>query len=282
MLSVVTGWPKDIGDEMITNPNIDLITFTGGVPVGKLIASKAGYKRQVLELGGNDPLIILNDLSDDDLAKAADLAVAGATKNSGQRCTAVKRILVVESVADQFAELVLAKAKKLKAGDPMDPNTDIGTVIHDGAAKSFEARVNAAVEAGAKLLLGNDRKGALFPATVVDHVPYDCELVKEETFGPVIPIIRCPNDIADVIRISNSTAFGLSSGVCTNRLDYITRFINELDVGTVNIWEVPGYRIEMSPFGGIKDSGLGYKEGVWEAMKSYTNVKTYSLPWPQG
>ena len=96
MLSIVTGWPKDIGDEMITNPNIDLITFTGGVPVGKMIALKAGYRRQVLELGGNDPLIILNDLSDDDLAKAADLAVAGATRNSGQRCTAVKRILVKE------------------------------------------------------------------------------------------------------------------------------------------------------------------------------------------
>src|SRR5690606_23647850 len=235
------------------------------------IADKAGYKRLILELGGNDPLIVMEDA---DLEKAAELAVQGATKNSGQRCTAVKRILVVEKVADQFAELVLGKAKKLNSGDPMDPATDIGTVIHDGAAKLFEGRVNAAVEAGAKLLHGNDRKGALYPATVVDHVPYDCELVKEETFGPVIPIIRCPNEISEVIRISNSTAFGLSSGVCTNRLDYVTRFVNELHVGTVNIWEVPGYRIEMSPFGGIKDSGLGYKEGVWEAMKSYTNIKT--------
>jgi acyl-CoA reductase-like NAD-dependent aldehyde dehydrogenase len=95
----------------------------------------------------------------------------------------------------------------------------------------------------------------------------------------VIPIVRTPNDIESVIKISNSTAFGLSSGVCTNRLDYITRFVNELDVGTVNVWEVPGFRIEMSPFGGIKDSGLGYKEGVQEAMKSFTNLKTYSLPW---
>ena len=109
-------------------------------------------------------------------------------------------------------------------------------------------------------------------------MPYDCELVREETFGPAIPMIRV-KDIDDAIRVSNSTAYGLSSGVCTNRLDYITRFVNELRVGTVNIWEVPGYRIEMSPFGGIKDSGLGYKEGVLEAMKSFTNVKTYSLPW---
>ena len=141
-------------------------------------------------------------------------------------------------------------------------------------------RVDDAVAKGAKLLHGAKREGALFPPTVVDHVPYDCELVREETFGPVIPIIRCPDDIDGVIRISNSTAYGLSSGVCTNRLDYITRFVTELEVGTVNVWEVPGYRIEMSPFGGIKDSGLGYKEGVVEAMKSFTNVRTYSLPWP--
>ncbi len=277
MLSVVTGNPSTMGDAMITDPDCDLITFTGSVKVGKYIADKAGYRRIVLELGGNDPLIVMEDA---DLDKAAELAVTGATKNSGQRCTAVKRILVVNKVADEFSRLVLEKARKLKAGDPMDPSTDVGTVIHEGAAKSFERRVNDAVAKGAKLLHGNNREGALYPPTVVDHVPPEAELVHEETFGPVIPIIRCPDDIAQVIRISNSTAYGLSSGVCTNRLDYITRFINELEVGTVNVWEVPGYRIEMSPFGGIKDSGLGYKEGVVEAMKSFTNVKTYSLPWP--
>jgi putative phosphonoacetaldehyde dehydrogenase len=277
MLSVVTGNPSTMGDAMITDPDCDLVTFTGSVRVGKHIAATAGYKRIVLELGGNDPLIVMEDA---DLDKAAELAVAGATKNSGQRCTAVKRILVVNRIADEFSKLVLARAKKLKAGDPMDPSTDVGTVIHEGAAKTFERRVDDAVQKGAVLLHGNNRQGALYPPTVVDKVPYDCELVHEETFGPVIPIIRCPDDIGQVIRISNATAYGLSSGVCTNRLDYITRFINELDVGTVNVWEVPGYRIEMSPFGGIKDSGLGYKEGVVEAMKSFTNVKTYSLPWP--
>ena len=142
----------------------------------------------------------------------------------------------------------------------------------------FECRVNEAVELGAELLLGNERQGALYSPTVLDHVPFDCELVREETFGPPIPIIRV-SDADDAIRVANSTAFGLSSGVCTNRLDYVTRFVNELRTGTVNIWEVPGYRIEMSPFGGVKDSGLGYKEGVIEAMRSYTNVKTFSLPW---
>ena len=161
----------------------------------------------------------------------------------------------------------------------MDPDTDVGTVINEKSAALFERRVEDALSLGAKKLHGETRRGALFPPTVVDHVPHDCELVREETFGPVIPIIRCA-DVDELIRVSNSTAFGLSSGVCTNDLTLITRFVNELEVGTVNIWEVPGYRIEMSPFGGIKDSGLGYKEGVIEAMRSYTNVKTYSLPWP--
>jgi putative phosphonoacetaldehyde dehydrogenase len=280
MVQMVTGLPDKIGDEMITNPDISLITFTGGVKVGKLIANKAGYKRAALELGGNDPLIICDDLSDSDLDKAAELAVQGATKNSGQRCTAVKRILVMERVADSFVEKVLAKAKKIKFGDPMDPDTDLGTVVHEQAAALFERRVLMAEEQGAKILYHPARQGALLPPIVVDFVPHASELVLEETFGPIIPIIRVPNDVEQVIEISNSTAFGLSSGVCTNRLDRITAFIEGLDVGTVNIWEVPGYRIEMSPFGGIKDSGNGIKEGVLEAMKFFTNVKTYSLPWP--
>jgi putative phosphonoacetaldehyde dehydrogenase len=282
MLSVVTGLPGDIGDEMITNPNIDLITFTGGVPVGKLIASKAGYRRQVLELGGNDPLIILDDLSDDDLKKAAELALLGATKNSGQRCTAVKRILCQESVADRFVPMVLERAKRIRFGDPMDPETELGTVVHAEAAALFEARVYKAAEEGAEVLYDPGRQGALLPPIVVDRVPHGSDLVMEETFGPVVPVIRVPDDDEAVIGISNSTAFGLSAGVCTNDFGRMQRFIAGLKVGTVNIWEVPGYRIEMSPFGGIKDSGNGYKEGVIEAMKSFTNVKTFSLPWIHG
>ena len=280
MFQVVTGMPNDIGDEMVTNPDIELITFTGGVTVGKLIATKAGYKRAALELGGNDPLIICDDLSDGDLDRAAELAVAGATKNSGQRCTAVKRILCMEKVADAFVSKVLEKVQKIKFGDPMNPDTDLGTVVHEQAAALFEQRVLKAAEQGAKILYHPERKGALLPPITVDFVPHSSELVMEETFGPIVPIIRVPNDHEKVIEISNSTAFGLSSGVCTNRLDRITAFIEGLAVGTVNIWEVPGYRIEMSPFGGIKDSGNGVKEGVMEAMKFFTNVKTYSLPWP--
>ncbi|RUM98103.1 phosphonoacetaldehyde dehydrogenase [Pseudaminobacter arsenicus] len=279
MLSVVTGLPAEIGAEMIGNENIELITFTGGVQVGKLIARTAGYKRQVLELGGNDPLIVLNDLSDEDLAKAADLAVAGATRNSGQRCTAVKRILCQESVADRFVPLVLERARRIKFGDPMDSGTDLGTVVHEQAAALFERRVYMAAEQGAVVLYDPGRKGALLPPIVVDRVSHHSELVMEETFGPIVPIIRAPDDDDDLIALSNATAFGLSSGVCTNDFRRMQKYIAGLKVGTVNIWEVPGYRIEMSPFGGIKDSGNGYKEGVIEAMKSFTNIKTFSLPW---
>jgi acyl-CoA reductase-like NAD-dependent aldehyde dehydrogenase len=160
----------------------------------------------------------------------------------------------------------------------MDAETDVGTVINEEAAILFQNRVNDAIEKGASLLYGNDRQGAVYSPTVLDHVAADCELVMEETFGPPIPIIRV-RDADHAVDVANSTAFGLSSGVCTNRLDYINQFVHQLKTGTVNIWEVPGYRIEMSPFGGIKDSGLGYKEGVIEAMASYTNVKTFSLPW---
>lgn len=281
MFQIVTGMPADIGDEMVMNENIEIITFTGGVPVGKIIASKGGYKRQALELGGNDPLIVLNDLTDEDLDKAATIAVAGATGNSGQRCTAVKRILAQESIADKLVARILEKAKALKHGDPMDPATQLGCVVHAEAAELFENRVFDAEKQGAKILYHPGREGALLPAITLDHVPHESELVMEETFGPIIPIVRVPDNDDAVMEISNSTQFGLSSGVCTNNLHRATAFIEGLDVGTVNIWEQPGYRIEMSPFGGIKDSGNGVKEGALEAMKYFTNVKTYSLPWPR-
>jgi putative phosphonoacetaldehyde dehydrogenase len=274
MFRVITGDPREIADELITNENVDLVTFTGGVAVGKYIASKAGYRRIVLELGGNDPIIVMEDA---DLEEAASLAAQGSYKNSGQRCTAVKRMLVQESVADRFVELLVQKTRAWSYGDPMDPNIDMGTVIDEAAAKLFESRVNEAVSQGAKLLAGNERRGALYSPTVLDRVDPRMTVVMQETFGPVSPVIRFKT-ADEAIAISNGTAYGLSSAVCTNRLDYINKFVSGLHVGTVNVREVPGYRLELTPFGGIKDSGLGYKEGVQEAIKSFTNLKTFSLP----
>ncbi len=276
MFSVLTGDPREIADELLTHADVDLVTFTGGVAIGKYIAAKAVYKRQVLELGGNDPLIVLEDA---DLEEASSLAVAGSYRNSGQRCTAIKRMLVHEAVADRFVELLVEKTRAIRYGDPMDPATDMGTVIDEAAAREFEAKVEAAVAQGAQLLYGNIRRGALYSPTVLDRVTAEMAVVRTETFGPVSPVIRV-GGIEEAIRISNSTPYGLSSAVCTNRLDYITRLVSELNVGSVNVREVPGYRLEVTPFGGIKDSGLGFKEGVQEAMKLFTNTKTYSLPWP--
>jgi putative phosphonoacetaldehyde dehydrogenase len=276
MLSVVTGDPREIADELITNEHVELVTFTGGVAIGKSIAAKAGYRRIVLELGGNDPIIVMEDA---DIDEASTLAVQGSYKNSGQRCTAIKRMLVHESVAAKFTEAVVEKTRAWTHGNPADAANDMGTVIDEAAATLFEARVNEAVAQGARLLIGNRREGALYSPTVIDKVRPEMTVVQQETFGPVSPIISFRN-VDEAIAIANGTAYGLSSSVCTNRLDYITRCVNELEVGTVNVREVPGYRLELTPFGGIKDSGLGYKEGVQEAMKSFTNLKTYSLPWP--
>jgi aldehyde dehydrogenase (NAD+) len=275
MLSVITGDPGEIADEMLTHADVDVITFTGGVAVGKYIAAKAVYKRQVLELGGNDPIVVMDDA---DVAKAAELAAGGSYKNSGQRCTAVKRIFVHQKIAAEFTEAMLARTRAWSWGDPLDPKVDMGTVIDVPAATLFERRVNDAVAQGARLLHGNVRDGASYSPTLLDRVRGEMEVVTQETFGPVSPIIVF-KDLDDAIAQVNSTAYGLSSGVCTNRLDDIMRFVKELHVGSVNVWEVPGYRLELTPFGGIKDSGLGVKEGVQECCKAFTNVKTYSLPW---
>ena len=211
MFSVVTGDPREIADEMLTNADIDLVTFTGGVAVGKYIAAKAVYKRQVLELGGNDPLIVMEDA---DVEEAATLAAAGSYKNSGQRCTAVKRMLVHAQVADDFVARLVDKTQAWTYGDPMDTTLDMGTVIDEAAAQNFAQRVDDAVAHGARLLVGNVRRGALYSPTVLDHVRPEMNVVKTETFGPVSPVIRF-RDIDEAIHIANGTAYGLSSAVCT-------------------------------------------------------------------
>ena len=275
MFQVVTGDPRELAPVLLKHADVDMITFTGGVSIGKMIAEQAGYRRIVLELGGNDPIIVMDDA---DLDEAARLAAQGSYKNSGQRCTAVKRILVHAKVRAALTERLVEITRAWRYGDPASNITEMGTVIDAAAASSIKLKVDEACKLGARLLVGGEQQGALMAPTVLDQVEPGMPLVKFETFGPVSPIIEFQN-IDEAIQISNGTAYGLSSSVCTNRLTDIARFVAELEVGSVNVREVPGYRLELTPFGGIKDSGLGYKEGVREAAKSYTNVKTYSLPW---
>ena len=274
MFSVVTGWPQDIGLEMIKNPNIDLITFTGSVGVGKYIAEQAGYKRTVLELGGNDPLIVLNDLSDDDLKKAVELAVTGATKNSGQRCTAVKRILCQNKIADKFVAMALERAKQITYGDPMDLKTDLGTVVNTEAAELFDKRVSMAEAEGAKVLYHPGRNGALLPPIVVDNVNPKSELVLEETFGPVAPVYKFTND-DEVIKMANDTPYGLASYFYSRDIGRIWRVAEALEYGIVSINNgLP--TIPEVPFGGVKESGMG-REGSRYGLDDYLIIKYISM-----
>ncbi len=275
MLSVLVGPTDDVAEVLVKDARVELVSFTGSVAVGKKIAQRAGYKKVVLELGGNDPIIILEDA---DMDIAVMLAAEGSFRNSGQRCTAVKRILVQSSILEEFTKRFVEKAKEYTCGDPADPETKVGTVIDEPAAVYLEMVVKKAVEQGAQVLLGGKRRGAAMEPTVIANVPRDCDMVVHESFGPLAPIISV-HDLEDAIQLANSTAYGLSSAIVTNNMQNIIKAVKGLKVGTVNVNEVPGYRIENSPFGGIKDSGLGIKEGVIEAIKSFSFVKTFSLPW---
>ena len=275
MLSVLLGSVEDLIEPMVADERVDLVTFTGSTHVGKHLPKVAGYKKLCLELGGNAPLIVLDDAKMD---LAVTLAAEGCFRNSGQRCTAVKRLLVHEKILPEFTERFVAKVVEYPAGDPADEATRVGTVIDEPAAVELENRVKAAVAQGAKVLAGGNRQGALLEPTVIADVPRDAKMVVEESFGPLAPILAV-RDLSDAIDLANRSHFGLSSGIVTESMDAALTAVKGIRTGTVNVNQVPGYRIECSPFGGVKDSGLGIKEGVIEAIKFMTTVKTFSLPW---
>ena len=275
MLSTLIGSVGELIEPMIQDPRVELVTFTGSANVGKRISATAGYKKLCLELGGNSPLIVMAD-ADPELA--VTLAAEGAFRNSGQRCTAVKRILVHRDIAEDFSARLAARASDYVCGDPADDATRVGTVIDEESAMTLERRIDTAVADGATVLYGGKRTGALLEPTVLKDVPKTTEMVVEESFGPLAPLMVF-DDIDHAIRLANDSAFGLSSGIVTEDLSCALKAVKGIRTGTVNVNQVPGFRVECSPFGGVKDSGLGVKEGVIEAMKFMTNVKTFSLPW---
>lgn len=275
MLSCIHGSLDDITRPIIRDERVDLVTFTGSAAVGKEIATTAGYKKLCLELGGHSPLIILDDA---DLDLAAQLACEGCFRNSGQRCTAVRRLLVHEAVLADFTERFLKLAKTYLCGDPTNEDTRVGTVIDERSAQSLERAVREAESCGAKVLLGGQRQGALMQPTILADVPRTAYLATHECFGPLAPIFSV-RDLDDAIQLSNATPYGLSSGIVTRSMESAIKAVKGIKAGTVNVNEIPGYRLELSPFGGVKDSGLGIKEGVIEAIKFMTTVKTFSLPW---
>ena len=277
MFNIITGVPaKAIVSQMTNSPLIDMVTFTGGLSVGLRIAknmSNSGntLKRFVPELGGCSSLIINDDA---DITKSAKVVVKGCFKNSGQRCTSIRRIIVVQSIAEEFIDALLTEVKRITYGNPYDECIDMGTVISDAAAKMIEKRVNAAIKDGAKLLLGNKRKSALYSPTVLDSVSISSELVVKETFGPVAPIIRAKT-IDEAIHFANMTNYKLAGAIMTKNRELAEKISNILSVGQFNWNGTPGYRTEAAPFGGFKDSGNGEKEGVVLATHGMRRIRTF-------
>jgi len=272
---VTTMDPSSFLDSVLEVKEAEMITFTGGVWVGKHIARRMaetgnGLVKYVPELGGNSALTILEDA---DIELAANCAM-NAFANSGQRCTSTKRILVHREVGEAFLDSFLSKVEKIRYGDPLDPDTDMGTVINEMAAKGIEDRVNVAVKEGAKLLYGNKREGALYSPTVLDNVYPNSRLVSEETFGPVAPIIYI-NNTDEAIKIINSTNYKLAGGVITEDKKKAEYIANSIKVGQFNWNNNPGYRTELAPFGGFGDSGNGSKEGVLMAAEGMRRIRTF-------
>lgn len=268
VINSVTGYGSEVGDAIVVSPYVNKISFTGSVATGLFISSRAGMKKLTLELGGNDPLVVLSDAN---IEKAVNAAVSGAFLFSGQVCIGVKRIILDNKIADEFIDLFTKKANKLKMGNPMDKSTDIGPLINENAAINVEVSVDNAIENGAELILGGNRKDCFFEPTILDNVNGSMNLVAEETFGPIAPIIRI-DGIDEAIKVANDTQYGLQAGVFTENIHSALRCANEIDAGSVLINKESTFRTDAMPFGGFKSSGIG-KEGIKYAVEDMCKTK---------
>jgi acyl-CoA reductase-like NAD-dependent aldehyde dehydrogenase len=253
---------------LVTDDRIKLISFTGSVPVGWDIKRRAGKKKVVLELGGNAAVIVHSDA---DLSYAADRCVAGGFGYAGQTCISVQRILVEHSVYGKFTDLLVEGVKKLKSGDPLDESTDVGPVIRESDAVRTTAWIEEAVRAGARLLCGGGRKGLVVEPTVLTGTRPDMKVNCQEVFGPVVTI-EPYKTFDDALRQVNHSSFGLQAGLFTRDTKLLFQAYEELEVGGLIAGDVPSFRIDHMPYGGVKDSGLG-REGLRYAIEEMTEPK---------
>lgn len=272
VINTITGYGSEVGDYLVTSPDVNKISFTGSITTGLMISQKAGMKKVTLELGGNDPLIVLKDA---DIDKAVKGVINGAFLNAGQVCMGVKRIIVEDEIAREFTQKLVGETEKLVMGNPLDENTTLGTLISQKAAIQVEQTVNNAVHSGAKVLTGGIRDGAFYHATVIDDVTPDMDLVVNETFGPVAPIIHV-NSLDEAIEVANDTEYGLQAGVFTSDYSSAMRCANEIEAGTVFVNKQSTFRTDNMPFGGFKSSGVG-KEGIKYAVEEMTKTKLIGL-----
>src|SRR5215210_249973 len=266
---------RELGDRMVADPRFKLLTFTGSPSVGWRMKERAGKKKVVLELGGNAGVIV--DATAD-LDWAVKRCLAGAFAYAGQVCISVQRMFIHEAVWDAFMERFIAGARALKLGDPLDPQTDVGPMVDQTAASRTQRWVDEALAAGGTALLGGKADGTLFPPTILTDVPVSAAVCSNEAFAPLV--VAFPfRDIGDAIRRVNDSMFGLQTGVFTNDLGAAWQSFSELEVGGVIVNDVPTYRIDHMPYGGVKDSGLG-REGLRWAMDDMTEVRIMVLAWP--
>lgn len=271
VLNTVTGKGSEIGDYLVTHKLINFINFTGSTEVGRHIAKIAEMVPMLMELGGKDAAIVLEDA---DLEEAANNIVSGAYGYSGQRCTAVKRVLVVESVADKLTDLVLERVKKLKVGKPED-GAKVTPLISNKSADYVQELIDDAITKGAKLVIGNKRENNLVYPTLFDYVSKDMRIAWEEPFGPVLPIIRV-KDIEEAIQIANASEYGLQSSIFTRNMDDAFYIANKLEVGTVQINNKPERGPDHFPFQGVKASGIG-TQGIRYSIEAMTRHKAVVL-----
>ncbi|HET9409201.1 MAG TPA: aldehyde dehydrogenase family protein [Candidatus Sulfotelmatobacter sp.] len=253
---------------LVADDRIKLISFTGSVPVGWDIKRRAGKKKVVLELGGNAAVIVHNDA---DLVYAVDRCVSGGFSYAGQTCISVQRILVEHSVYGKFIELLVEGVKKLKAGDPMDESTDIGPLIRESDAIRTVDWIEEAVRGGARLLSGGHRKGLVVEPTILTGTKTDMKVNCQEVFGPVVTV-EPYRHFDDAVRQVNQSAFGLQAGLFTRDAKLLFQAYEDLEVGGLIAGDIPSFRIDHMPYGGVKDSGLG-REGIRYAIEEMTEQK---------
>lgn len=255
--------------EALVEDDVSAVSFTGSSRVGPRIASRAGARKVLLELGGNDPIIVLPDA---DLEAAARAILEHRFGSSGQRCTSCKRAFLHRDVYEKMRNRLVAGAAGLVVGDPLEEDTDVGPLIDEEAAVEVMRKLDAAVRRGARVLCGGHRRGSTVAPTIVEGARPDDELLREETFGPVLPILGF-RDVGEVVERVNDTPFGLQAGVFTNRLDAVQELFEGLQVGALIVNDGPGLRVEPIPFGGVKSSGVG-REGIRYAVEELTTLKT--------
>ena len=267
-LNIIIGSGSTVGNWLVTDERVSMITFTGSPPVGRDIKEKSGLKKVTLELGSNSACIVDESA---DLNLAVPRCVVGSFAYAGQVCISVQRIYVHQKIFDEFTQRFLKGTKQLKLGDPLNPETDMGPMITEGDAKRTESWVNEAVKGGAKILIGGKREKNLYYPTVLTNVKPEMKVMATEIFAPVVCFVPF-DDFSDAVRMTDDSIYGLQAGVYTSDIEKAFQAVKGIRVGGVIVNDVPTYRADQMPYGGVKESGIG-REGLKFAIEEMTDIK---------